>query len=338
MSQAGIINVSGQSGVVDSLIGDQGTATTSPIVLVSAVDSGGSMYFLSDASSVSLNAVDVNLNLLFGPGTQPATGNAAGGVNIVISGDGSSGPTFTSASSNVGIGAFVLDSVTSATSNIGIGSGCLGSLTIGNFNTCVGDSALESLISGTANLAIGASAGSSYGAAESDNILLNNSGVASENNVLRIGSGTGTSVQQLNEAFICGINGNIVSNALMVTINSSTNQLGVSTIPAPGTLSWTDEATSFNALVSNGYFTTGTLTATLPASPTQGQVVAIAVDTALITTIRANTGQTIRLANSVSSAAGTATNTFHGDSVYLVYRSSSSSWISTATTGNWALA
>ncbi len=112
-----------------------------------------------------------------------------------------------------------------------------------------------------------------------------------------------------------------------VTITSTSN-----VIP------WTDEAVGFTAAVNNGYFCTAALTATLPAAPTQGQIVIIETVTAGSVVVQANTGQTIKMGSGASSVAGTATSTATGNSVYLVYRSVSATWYSISTEGTWLLA
>lgn len=124
---------------------------------------------------------------------------------------------------------------------------------------------------------------------------------------------------------------------------SLTNASGVSgntTIAATGTVigAWTDEATSFNAAKNNGYFVTATATATLPASPAQGDTIAFNVDSASgILTIQANTGQTISVGKAVSASAGTAASNFNGDSIVLVYRSSDTSWRAIQSIGTWTV-
>lgn len=89
---------------------------------------------------------------------------------------------------------------------------------------------------------------------------------------------------------------------------------------------WTDEATSFNAIAGNGYFVTGTATATMPASPSQGNTIGFFVDTTNILTVTANTGQTIRVGSAVSASAGTCANHARGDSIIFVYRASDTQW------------
>lgn len=113
---------------------------------------------------------------------------------------------------------------------------------------------------------------------------------------------------------------------------SLTNASGVSgntTIATTGSVlgTWTDEATSFNALKNNGYFVTANATATLPASPAQGDTIAFNVDSVSgILTIQANTGQTIEIGKTISASAGIAVSNFNGDSVVLVYRAADTSW------------
>ena len=103
---------------------------------------------------------------------------------------------------------------------------------------------------------------------------------------------------------------------------------------------WTDESSSWNALVGNGYFGTmaSTATATLPASPSQGNIIAFEVDSSAgILTIQANTGQSIVIGKAASASAGVAVSNFNGDSVTLVYRSSDASWRAISVIGTWSV-
>jgi hypothetical protein len=155
------------------------------------------------------------------------------------------------------------------------------------------------------------------------------------------------------------VTGNVPSNVPINfitnsgTATSSSNNInvvgsgGVSTSGSGNTVTitatasiipWTDEAVSFTAVVNNGYFVTSEgQTATLPAAPTQGQVVIIECDTSSPVTIQANTGQNIRLGAQLSSINGSAVSNSLGDSVYLVYRSASSTWFSISTEGTWTI-
>lgn len=135
----------------------------------------------------------------------------------------------------------------------------------------------------------------------------------------------GTAVAAVNVVHVVGAGSTSTSGAgNIITINTTAN-----------VLPWTDEAVSFAAAVNNGYFCTAALTATLPAGPTQGQVVIIEVDTAGAVTIQANAGQKISLGNTLSATGGTAVSSKVGDSTYLVYRNASSTWHSISTEGTW---
>ncbi len=99
-------------------------------------------------------------------------------------------------------------------------------------------------------------------------------------------------------------------------------------VPTAAQLPWTDEATSFTAVANNGYFISATATATLPTSPTQGDIVAFAVDAAAtVLTITAAAGQVIRVGSAVSATAGTCESTAEGDSVFFTYRSTGLTWV-----------
>ncbi len=101
---------------------------------------------------------------------------------------------------------------------------------------------------------------------------------------------------------------------------------------------WTDEGTSFSPAAGNGYFVTAAATATLPASPSEGQTITIYADTGSTVVVQAQTGQVIRIAASTSSSGGTASSSVQGNSVTLVYRSASTTWNSPASQGTWVLA
>lgn len=217
------------------------------------------------------------------------------------------------------------------------GFGNAAAITTASDNNFFGHGVAPNLLTGNQNIIVGHITGTSYTGAESGNILLNSTGVLGETNTLRIGQATGTTSKDLQAAFIYGISGVTVSNAQMVTINSSTSQFGSQAIPLP-IIPWTDESTSFTGVINNGYYTTATLTATLPASPVQGSVVRIIVIGNPITTIQASGTQQIHIGNSNSSSGGTATNTLKGDSIELFYRATSNIWWAASTVGSWTLA
>lgn len=102
-----------------------------------------------------------------------------------------------------------------------------------------------------------------------------------------------------------------------------------------GAFKWSDQAVNFNAVAENGYFIIGNLTATLPASPSNGDTIQFFIDGGVTLTIQANTGQTIKVASNVSSSAGTQSSTRDGDSMQLVYRSTNTQWQGISFVGTW---
>jgi hypothetical protein len=334
------------SGIV-TIDGDSGSVTGTTIHLLAhtgSANAGSSVSFTAaSATEMDLVVSDPSNNTLIGTSagnpTITGTDNVGLGADVlhaVTSGIGNiaqgsiSLQNVTSGQYNVGIGNATLAAVTTNSYNTAVGGSAL-TITTGSQNTSIGGASLGFLTSGSSNIAIGYNAGEDYTSSESGNIVIGNVGVLGESDVIRIGQ---QSIQT--ECFIAGITGVTVSNTEYVTINSSTGQLGVAAIPSA--FAWSDKATSFAAVSGNGYFITGTATATLPASPSEGNTISFIVDTTNILTIQANTGQIIRIGTAVSASAGTATNNARGDSVTLVFRSSNSAWISLgAPQGTWTV-
>jgi trimeric autotransporter adhesin len=117
---------------------------------------------------------------------------------------------------------------------------------------------------------------------------------------------------------------------------SITNTAGGIAVAATGAgFTWSDNSGTFTPVKENGYFITGTSTANLPASPSEGDTIAFAIDTASLLTIQANTGQTLRFADKLSASGGTAVNTLQGDTCELVFRSATSVWFCLSFEGGW---
>jgi hypothetical protein len=98
---------------------------------------------------------------------------------------------------------------------------------------------------------------------------------------------------------------------------------------------FTDQGASTTMASDNGYFVTGNFALTLPASPAQGEMCIIYADTTSSISVTANTGQTIRLANSVTAVASSINSGSRGDSITLRYRTSDTQWKAVASTGGW---
>ena len=236
----------GSSGIT-TINGDSGSATGSTVTIksnVASFNAGSSVNFTGSSATLTFNVTDANGNTAIGNTSKAGSGTNntllgyatqlnTGSYNVFIGYSSGSGHHCTG-NSNVAVGALTVQAITSGQNNCAIGEGSLSSVTSGSYNCTVGSDTLDNLTTGTYNCCIGQLAGDSYLTSESHNILINHAGIATESHVLRIGSGTGTGTQQLNKAFISGINGVTSSNALMVTINSSTDQLGVAAIAGQG--------------------------------------------------------------------------------------------------------
>jgi hypothetical protein len=181
-------------------------------------------------------------------GAQALGANTTGNANLAI---GSSALfTHTASIANIAIGYRALQADTSGIYNIALGYGSLETTsTAGQYNIAIGYQALQTttgsnnigigadaiytLTSGSNCTCVGFEAGFSYTSSESNNICLgaNVFGTAAESNVIRLGNSSNT------KCFITGITGVTASNAQLVTINSSTSQMGVATYVPGGT--WT---------------------------------------------------------------------------------------------------
>jgi hypothetical protein len=256
---------------VVTINGDSGSITGSTVTIYAdhaAVNSGSSVKFVNSGTTSTLNVTDASSNTLIG--------NLAG--NLTLSGSGNSGvgvgtlAGLTSANGNTAMGELAGSAVTTgvqnclfgnsamyqattSANNVGIGVNTLATLStsVGQ-NTAIGNLSLGNINTGAYNIGLGYSSGSSYTSTESSNIVIGNSGTASDAHVIRIGAqGAGNSQQ--NECFIAGIVGVTASNAEYVTINSSTGQLGVATIPA----AITGTTTQYDVIVGTGTNTVGSV-------------------------------------------------------------------------------
>lgn len=342
------IQVAGGATSLKTLTGNSGTATP---------------------SSGNIQIKTANATVTFVGSGAILTQDFAATTNLLLGSNGVIG----TATNSAGVGTGALAALTNGTGNSAFGQGAGAAVNTGNENSFFGKSAGaavngggqnlmcgknagSSLTSGSSNVILGQAAGSAYTAGESSNIIIGSgtTGTAAESHKIRIGT-SGSGSNQQNACFIAGIDGvNVGSTAQVVTEVSG--QLGtavltagtginitptanVITISATGSeMAWTDESASFNALVGNGYFVTANATATLPASPSQGNVIDFIVDSASgILTIQANTGQIIEVGKAISASAGTAVSNFNGDSISLVYRASDTKWLAKSSIGTFTV-
>lgn len=147
-----------------------------------------------------------------------------------------------------------------------------------------------------------------------------------------------------NGQLIIGSSGSVpvASNLTAGAGISIANGAGSVTIAATGSgFAWADQSGAFNATSDAGFFITATSTATLPASPTNGDTIEFIVNTTDVLTIQASGTQIIRIGNAASSAGGTAVSSgvTNGDSLALIYRSTNDTWLClSAPQGVWAVA
>ena len=121
--------------------------------------------------------------------------------------------------------------------------------------------------------------------------------------------------------------------------NFTVDANGFVSLTSSGGFTWNDVSGAFSPLAENGYFVTGTATGTLPASPSQGDTIKFVVDHATQDlTIDAPGTQLIRNGIGISSAGGTCTSNAQGDSIVLVYRSATTTWMAIEVIGTWTLA
>ncbi len=312
----GFVSFSG-TGSTQTLTGNSGTAT--PVANnINVVTSNTTVKFVGSGSTLT---EDFGLS------------------NLIL---GSSASSITSATHNVGLGNFSLNALSTGTQNTAVGdqaapllsSGtnnalfgtsagnfistssnntALGSLSLVTFttgaasagsNTAVGFNSLHGLSTGINNICLGAQSGTNYTSSESSNIAIGNIGTALESNVIRIGTqGSGTAQQ--NQCFISGIVGVTNSNPQMVSINSSTGQLGVI---ASTTLFWQVITADQTAAVNNGYICNkaSALLLTLPATAVVGDIIRVTgINTALGWKIVQNANQQIFFGNSSTTLGAT---------------------------------
>ncbi len=215
---ANTITIDTASSVSNSFPTDSGTAT--PVAGVLNIIAGTATENAGTTVSFSGSGNTVTLNL-----------SSSGILANTLLGNGTGNGALTTGADNTGVGFQTLTVLTSGFGNTAFGGGALQSLTSGSDNVVVGVTAGDSLLTGVGNTLLGTIAGSAYAGSESYNICIGSGsvGVIAESHTLRIGLSTGSGANQLNRAFISGIDGvNVGSVATVVT--ESGNQLGTAVI------------------------------------------------------------------------------------------------------------
>ncbi len=237
------------TGVIGTINGDSGAITGSTVTIYAdnaGLNSGSSVSFVNSGTTSTFNLTDSNSNTLLGKnsGNLTLSGNSNTGLGLnclhgLSTGSGNccagwlSGTSITTGIQNTAFGFASLSSCTTTGGNTAIGSEAL-QVVIGTNNTSIGFESFRNLAGNASNnIGIGASAGSAYTTTESSNIVIGNAGVIAESHVIRLGT-QGSSTGQQNECFVAGITGVTTSNSQMVTIDTTTGQLGAAAIPGGG--------------------------------------------------------------------------------------------------------
>ncbi len=181
---------------------------------------GGGNNNIGIGSNVFGNVVAGSLNIAIGSQSAPLLSS---GTNNVLLGY-SNSTAITSGASNVVIGSQAFINSSTDSNNVIIGAFVGGSLTSGN-NTVIGALALGNVTTGSNTICIGYLSGNNYASTEDSNILIGHQGVVADNNTIRIGT-QGAGVGQQNTCYIAGITGVSVSNLALVSIDTTTGQLG----------------------------------------------------------------------------------------------------------------
>lgn len=232
MSQAGASSSGGGGGIIQTIDGDTGSITGAVVTIFAnqaTLNSGSSVEFVNSGTVSTLNVTDGGLNTIIGQdaGVSPNTAGSCTGLGAECL------ASITDDTEQTAVGRGALQSANDGSANTAIGAYALNALVAGGDNTALGSHAGIALASGNFNTMLGYFAGTSYTTSESSNILLGNAGVAAENNVIRIGT-QGNGALEQDSCFIAGIAGVTVSNTNMVTIDTTTGEMGSQAVPSGG--------------------------------------------------------------------------------------------------------
>lgn len=243
---------------LSTLTGDTGTATVSAgnINITAATTAGASVSFNGSSDDLMLKLSDSDNNTFLGTSSGNTGVIGFGTVSVAVGYE--TLPAITNGVANVSVGYQAGKAITSGSSNVFVGYRAGTAVNSGS-NTIIGTQAGQNLTTGGNNTFIGNQAGAAYTTSESSNICIRNGGTIGESNTLRIGI-QGSGGGQINRAFVAGITSVTNSNQQVVSLNSSTGQLGVVPPGSVGVILRSD-GTNF-----------ATTTATYPNTTTSQQI------------------------------------------------------------------
>ncbi len=233
-SASGILTINGDSGSVSgnivTIFANQAT-----------LNSGATVEFDNSGTISTLNVTDSHLNTFIGKNSGiKEIGSDHTGIGYSTLASITVASTLctaigyqallanTSGANNSAGGASSLFNVTTGSGNTGFGRQAGTQLSTGSNNCYFGLAAggLSGPQTGSNNTIIGANAASNWTGAESSNIYLGVvAGTTAESNKMRLGT-SGSGSGQVSATFIAGVQGVTVSNPNLVTINTSTDQMG----------------------------------------------------------------------------------------------------------------
>jgi hypothetical protein len=232
---SGVTSFNGRTGAVVSASNDYSFSQLSGTASVSQIPSLASLYIQNSTSQQTGTNFNVSGNGTVG-GTLTGTTavNTTGtyqisGATVLATGTSSvavGNSASVAAQQDVFIGASAGNGTSTGSSSVYVGYQAGKAITNGSGNVAIGVSAGVALTSGSNNTYVGILAGQNANTNNND-IYIVNTGVAAENNTIRIGT-QGTGNLQQNRTFIAGITGATSSGGINVLVNSS-GQLGTTT-------------------------------------------------------------------------------------------------------------
>lgn len=358
----GFVSSISSGGGIGSISGDSGSITGSSVTIYAnnaANVSGASVSFINSGtvSTLQLTATGANTHLGESSGnlTESGTGNTSVGQGSLAAVTTASdclclgfaaGSVISTGFRNTFIGSQAGVRATTSIINVGLGYGALQFIDTGNgANTAIGNASLEALTTGMLNVGLGSSSGANYTSSESSNICIENRGTVGESNTIRIGT-QGSSGGQQNRFFAAGVVGVTTSNSQMVTIDSTTGQLGVAAIttgtisgliPNSGTSPVVPDGSGQVTIQGTGSITTvGALNSLTPQlTGLTNHAVLVGAGTATITKVgpSATSGQVFQSAGSSADPSfSTATYPSTATGTGTILRANGTNWLATTAT------
>jgi len=150
---------------------------------------------------------------------------------------------------------------------------------------------------------------------------------------LAIGTGAAAPAQQIAVGQLTGSGGIVISY-----VNPNINIDGSG---AGGSIVWNNISVSQTMSVQNGYFCSGggAIVLLLPPTSVFGDLLEIVIDGSASVSIHQGAGQTIKLANAITTAGvgGSLTSTQQGDSIRLLCKTPNLAWTALSADGSWTI-